>query len=201
MTAIYGPDYAYVIETDKNAEIQKIGSGKTICIESESNDNISVRYNNSESSLIAQGTVPDALTVTIGSDGAMIASGYSDVQATTIINEQEQKSEKIQIGEENACLISTANGVTVEALSSIIKESAYENCGNLSHFELPPEIVAIGDYAFRNCSSLTSLVIPNRVLYIGKDAFEGCTNLTLVVGRDSYAWWYCVENQIPYVFE
>ena len=47
-------------------------------------------------------------------------------------------------------------------------------------FEIPNNVISIGDYAFYKCSTLTSITIPDSVTSIGEDAFSDCSSLTSV---------------------
>lgn len=50
----------------------------------------------------------------------------------------------------------------------------------LSEYNIPNSVTAIGDGAFRGCDSLTSVTISNRVVSIGDGAFYGCKSLSNV---------------------
>lgn len=71
---------------------------------------------------------------------------------------------------------------------------------NLTRTEIPNSVTTIGKLAFSSCVNLTSAEIPNSVTTIGKNAFFECDNLTLIVGRDSYARQYAIDNNIPYTY-
>ncbi len=52
-----------------------------------------------------------------------------------------------------------------------------------------------------NDTGLISVTIPDSVTSIGQDTFHFCVRLTEnIVGRDSYAKQYCIENNLPYTF-
>lgn len=69
-----------------------------------------------------------------------------------------------------------------------------------SHYSIPKGIQAIGDDAFSG-ESLTQITIPDSVTAIGDYAFSYCDSLTaIIVGRDSYAKQYCIDNDLPYTY-
>ena len=52
-------------------------------------------------------------------------------------------------------------------------------------YEIPNNVITIGDGAFQNCGSLTSITIPNSVTSIGNSAFTSCFGLTSITIPDS----------------
>ena len=71
---------------------------------------------------------------------------------------------------------------------TIIGNSAFRDCTNLTDITIPNSVTSIGDYAFRGCSGLTSVTIPNSVTSIGHFAFEACQELLDV---------YCNAVNVP----
>lgn len=63
---------------------------------------------------------------------------------------------------------------------SMIENSAFCNCKDLSSIKLPKSIKSIGKNAFEGCNSLKSIDIPNSVTEIGDTAFGSCENLQSV---------------------
>lgn len=63
---------------------------------------------------------------------------------------------------------------------TVIGESAFKNCQNLTSISLPDSLTTIGDSAFYNCSSLKSITIPNSVTTICDSAFQECRSLTSI---------------------
>ena len=91
--------------------------------------------------------------------------------------------------------VTIPNGVTS------IGECAFSICSSLTSVAIPDSVTAIGIMAFGGCKSLTSIAIPDSVTVIGQYAFCACSGLTsIVVGRDSYAKQYCVDNDLPYTY-
>ena len=62
-----------------------------------------------------------------------------------------------------------------------IDDFAFSNCDNLSRITIPDSVTTIGDYAFSNCDNLSSITIPDNVTTIGDYAFYWCNNLTSVI--------------------
>ena len=65
---------------------------------------------------------------------------------------------------------------------------------------MPDSITTIGDYMFEGCSNLTSVTIPDSVTAIGDEAFSNSGLTEIIVGRDSYAKQYCIDNGLPYTY-
>lgn len=67
-----------------------------------------------------------------------------------------------------------------------------------TYYVIPEGISEIGEEAFASCWSLIRLTIPNSVTSISADAFDNCNSLTIIVGNNSYAKQYCIENNLQY---
>ena len=70
---------------------------------------------------------------------------------------------------------------TIPADVSVIGESAFYNCSNLTEVVIPEGVTTIGNSAFYNCTGLTRIAIPETVASIGTYAFQSCTGLSEVV--------------------
>ena len=81
-----------------------------------------------------------------------------------------------------------------------IEDSAFAGCSNLISVKMPDTVTKIGKLAFSDCYKLENIEIPDAVSMIEDSAFFNCKNLTLIVGRDSYARQYAIENDIPYTY-
>ena len=62
-----------------------------------------------------------------------------------------------------------------------IGNNAFRNCDTLKSVTLPNGVVYIGNYAFSGCDMLNSINIPSNVKSIGEYAFQSCTKLTRIV--------------------
>lgn len=82
-----------------------------------------------------------------------------------------------------------------------IGQSAFIYCGNLTNVKLSPNLQSIGSFAFFNCRSLKTLYIPETVTAIGIEAFKNCDSLTVHGKKNSYAYYYCKMNGIPFISE
>lgn len=58
--------------------------------------------------------------------------------------------------------------------------AAFEDCENLSHVEISPNLKGIYSGAFANCYNLTEFIIPAMVNYIDYSAFVNCSGLTKI---------------------
>lgn len=63
---------------------------------------------------------------------------------------------------------------------TVIGNSAFESCGNLTGISIPASVVRIEDFAFI-CCGLTNVVIPDSVTNMGNIVFGGCGALIDVV--------------------
>lgn len=73
-----------------------------------------------------------------------------------------------------------ATTITIPNSVTIIGDSVFVYCRNLTSITVPDSVISIGESAFANCGHLTSVTIPNSVLSIGEYAFENCESLTSV---------------------
>ncbi len=61
----------------------------------------------------------------------------------------------------------------------IIEERAFNQCSELTNFEIPSGVTHIGEDAFQQCP-LTNIEIPNSVISMGINPFSGCANLETI---------------------
>ena len=86
------------------------------------------------------------------------------------------------------CLIeakTTIEECVVKEGTTIIANSAFEDCSSLTSITIPDSLTSIGNFAFYGCSSLTSVTIGDGVRSIGYYAFSGCSSLTSITIPDS----------------
>ncbi len=76
---------------------------------------------------------------------------------------------------------------------------AFKNCDNVEEIELPSTVTSISGYAFESCELLEKVVIPRGIKTIGTGAFSGCKKLTIYGYRDTAAYVYCLQNNVPFV--
>ncbi len=70
------------------------------------------------------------------------------------------------------------NGTTYSV--TMIGNSAFYGCSNLSSVSIPNTVTSIDSYAFNSCSRMTAVTIPNSVTSIGSRAFSYCSGLRSV---------------------
>ncbi|MBQ9679130.1 MAG: leucine-rich repeat protein [Ruminococcus sp.] len=68
--------------------------------------------------------------------------------------------------------------VTIPEGVTLLKDSAFRNCSELTEVILPSTLETIEQGAFVNCTALTSIDIPESVKTIGSWSFSGTTALT-----------------------
>lgn len=68
--------------------------------------------------------------------------------------------------------VTIADGIT------IIGDSLFANCGNITAVNIPNGVTSIEFYAFANCIGLESITVPDSVKSIEASAFYKCTGLT-----------------------
>ena len=68
---------------------------------------------------------------------------------------------------------------------TIIAESAFIGCAELTSIIIPNSVTEIEIGAFENCIDLTSITIPDSVTTIERGAFHGCASLTNITISDS----------------
>ena len=73
-----------------------------------------------------------------------------------------------------------------------------EEYATIDHVDLLEGIETIEEKAFYKCGKLQSISLPKSIRLIDDNAFVECDNLTLIVYKNSYAYDYCVENDLKY---
>ena len=88
---------------------------------------------------------------------------------------------------------------------TVIGESAFRGCEEMTGASIPPGVTSIEDGAFQWCSKLRNVTIPNGVTSIGDDAFECCYELKRIIipngviniGKDAFRNCRLVGVTIP----
>ncbi|MBO5230610.1 MAG: leucine-rich repeat protein [Clostridia bacterium] len=80
-----------------------------------------------------------------------------------------------------------------------INDYAFHYCVSLKEIEIPKSVEFIDSMAFDSCHNLQKTVIPAEVKYIAGDAFTDCDALVIYCYKDTTAYYYATENDIPYV--
>jgi hypothetical protein len=68
---------------------------------------------------------------------------------------------------------------------SSIKESAFQDCTDLTNVTIGSGVTSIGSSAFRDCTALTYVTIGSGVTSIDKEAFSNCKSLRSITIPDS----------------
>lgn len=80
-----------------------------------------------------------------------------------------------------------------------IEDGAFENCVKLTGVTLPGTLTYLGSGAFAGCEKLTGATVPKSVEDIGSGVFDDCSeSFKLKVKKNSYAYEYAVDEEIPY---
>lgn len=85
--------------------------------------------------------------------------------------------EAIEVGAFNGCdslLEFPADFTSV----TVIAESAFQDCDQITIINIPESVTQIGKKAFQGCSSLKTLVLPSKLTEIGDTCFKWCGALT-----------------------
>ena len=99
------------------------------------------------------------------------------------------------------CAFTQSNIITINLSYGLkyIEAYTFYNCENLTDIVIPKSVVSIGDAAFMGCENFKRIVIPPQVSYISDNAFNICRKLEINCYKDTTAYFYCVENDIPYI--
>ena len=96
-------------------------------------------------------------------------------------NNQGQKQYKILDGTKYIC----DYAFHLNNNSYLGKEYAYNSCP-FEQIDIPPSVIAIGDFSFSGCSNLTKITLPPRLTYIGKNPFAGTEKLNTIESLSPY---------------
>ena len=94
-------------------------------------------------------------------------------------------------------LIQGCKSSKIPAGVTSIGKYAFWDCSGLTSIKIPSGVTSIEKYAFYECYGLTSIEIPAGVTSIGHDAFGACLDLVIACYKDSYAYNYAIDNNIP----
>jgi len=87
-------------------------------------------------------------------------------------------------------------GIEIPNSVTSIGVGTFYSCSGLTSIEIPNSVTSISRWAFRSCSGLTSIEIPDSVKFIGRSVFSRCDQLTIRCSQTSYAYKYCIDNNI-----
>ncbi len=76
---------------------------------------------------------------------------------------------------------------------------AFNGCLGLTSVTLPDSLKILGDGAFEYCENLKAATVPGSITELGSGVFDNCSeNLKLKIKKNSLAYEYAVEYEIPY---
>ena len=81
-----------------------------------------------------------------------------------------------------------------------IDDSAFEGCTLLGKLRFNASVVSVGDRAFKDCRRVGLLKVGGELTQIGQDAFMNCERMLFSAPRDSVAYAYAAENNLPTSF-
>lgn len=119
---------------------------------------------------LANYTVSDTITATIGSDGALTVTGtgempdYKSGEApwyTDVVTNSTYKVNKIEI----------QSGITK------IGKLSFQEFADVTTVSYPDTLTEIGEGAFTECKKITNFTAPSSLKIIGKGAFSYCTSI------------------------
>ncbi|MBQ6339520.1 MAG: leucine-rich repeat domain-containing protein [Kiritimatiellae bacterium] len=90
----------------------------------------------------------------------------------------------IEDGVLTAIKLNGVSDVVIPDDVTVIGESVFYRCTELTSIVIPNSVTRIADYAFYYCSGLTNVTIPASVTDIGYLTFSDCSNLTSVAFLD-----------------
>lgn len=94
--------------------------------------------------------------------------------------------------------IATVSGDYKTIYTDTFNGENHEEYATIDHVDLLEGIETIEEKAFYKCGKLQSISLPKSIKLIADNAFVECDNLTLIVYENSYAYDYCVENDLEY---
>lgn len=130
-------------------------------------------------------------------DGGITITGYTGDETELVIPGEIDGKGVTSIGDSAFRDCSSLTSIKIPAGVTSIGDFAFEYCYGLTSIEIPAGVTSIGVSAFEECESLTSIEIPAGVTSIGHDAFGACLDLVIACYKDSYAYNYAIDNNIP----
>ena len=136
------------------------------------------------------------------------AETYYQSQGTTKVNFMPDGTNKPITSYDESIPIIRNNGrygkiATVSGEYKTIYTDTF-NCENkekysmIDHIDLSEGVETIEKRAFYKCGNLQSVLLPGSITSIDDKAFEDCDNMTLIVYEYSYAYDYCMKNNLKY---
>ena len=89
--------------------------------------------------------------------------------------------------------------VSIPASVTSIGQSAFSGCTSLSKVTLPSGIKTLGANAFKN-TKFANVTLPDSLTSIGNNAFSGVSGVKFTCNYGTYAYNYCVSNNLTFSF-
>lgn len=102
------------------------------------------------------------------------------------------------IGEYAFGFCNAFRSITIPGGMRSIGKNAFSNCSQLESIIIEEGTESIADNAFSFCASLKSVAIPDSAANLGRDIFSFSDDVTVICSKDSCAWKYCEDNDIPH---
>ncbi len=91
--------------------------------------------------------------------------------------------------------------VSIPASVTSIGQSAFEGCGALTKVNFPANLKTVGAYAFKNTKITSTLALSDSLTSIGNYAFANATGVKFTCNYGTYAYDYCVKNNVTFTFK
>lgn len=104
-----------------------------------------------------------------------IPSSVTSIEASSFGYYSNLKS--ITVDDNNLCYKSIEGNLYTKDGKELIR---YCSGKTDNSFEIPSDVISIGEKAFYSCSRLTNITIPDSVTSIGNSAFLGCNGITII---------------------
>ena len=85
------------------------------------------------------------------------------------------------IGESSFGSCSNLTSITIPNTVTTIEAGAFTSCGNITSLTIPNSVTSIAPHAFVWCGGLSTVTIPSSVTEIGQWAFRGCESMTYII--------------------
>ena len=107
-----------------------------------------------------------------------IGTLFKSNETITSFNELQYFTGLTIIGDSAFCKCSDLTSITIPESVNSIRSYAFFSCNSLKSATIPGSVITIGEFAFYRCTGLTSVILENGVTNIGHQVFGECTGLT-----------------------
>lgn len=145
----------------------------------------------------------NGFVASIAPDGTATLTKYKGTAETITLPAQMQDYPVVAVGENAYYSVysnETLKKLIVPEGITVIGDSAFSWCVALREVVLPDGIASIGREAFFQCKELESINLPDSIENIGLYAFKWDDKLVVQVNEGTYAYEYCVRNDLYKLF-